>query len=78
MNPQAQPVAGVFRPDEVYTFSELRRRGFGSDALRKMQSGGLLARVSGRQKIVLGCDLLDYFAGLQPVSQPGASKQNEQ
>ena len=59
---------GVFRPDEVYTFAELRRRGFGSAALREMQRNGLLTRESGRQKVVLGSDLLDYFANLEPVT----------
>ena len=78
MKTHIKPVMGVFRLDEVYTFSELRRRGFGSEALRAMQSKGLLARVTGRQKIVLGADLIEYFAGLEPESTSAASKQNEQ
>ena len=53
--------SGVFHPGAAYTFHELRRRGFGAAALREMQRHGLQARRIGKQKIVLGADLLAYF-----------------
>ena len=66
--PQPVSQAGAFRSDAAYTFKELNRRGFGPAALREMQRNGLRSRECGRQKIVLGCDLLEFFESLEPVT----------
>lgn len=66
------PTPGTFNSAVAYSFQELGRRGFGSAALREMQRRGLPARRVGKVKIVLGSDLLDYFAAL-PVERLDAS-----
>ena len=67
---------GVFTASAAYSFDALRARGFGSAALREMQKQGLKARLVGRQKIVLGSDLLAFFEQL-PVEQLRDSRRGE-
>lgn len=70
-----QPAAGVFHAGAAYTFQELRRRGFGAAALREMQRNGLPSRECGRQKLVLGEDLIDHLKGLLAVTLPARAAQ---
>lgn len=61
---------GVFSAHECYTFRELRRRGLKATLLRLMQARGMKARRLGKDKIVLGSDLLEFFATLPVCDQP--------
>lgn len=58
---QPAQAAGSFNAACAYSFAALRARGFGGATLREMQRKGLKARRIGKQKIVLGADLLAYF-----------------
>lgn len=68
-----QAAAGTFNATCAYSFAALRARGFGGATLREMQRNGLKARRVGKQKIVLGTDLLAYFeqAPIETLSGSG-------
>lgn len=70
---QASSAEGVFLAGALYSFPELRRRGFGATLLREMQKAGLATKKCGRMKFVLGSDLLGYFAAL-PVEPIAGSR----
>jgi hypothetical protein len=72
---QEPEAAGVFFSQAAYTFAELRRRGFGAAALRELQRSGLPSREVGRQKLVLGEDLIEHLKNLPPVTLPAKEKQ---
>ena len=56
---------GVVCDGEVYRLQELKKRlGWGEHAVRQARVGGLRLIVFGREKYVLGRDVLDFFAKL--------------
>ncbi len=64
---------GSVRADEILTMREAGRRlGFASRALCDFQRQGLRTILAGRIKLVLGRDLLDFFATLADAqAEPG-------
>lgn len=71
MTPQARkalsasPAPAVVNGNEVYSLGELRRRlQWQEHAVRQARLSGLRLITFGRQKFVLGSDVLDFFARL--------------
>ena len=55
----------VIRAGEVYSLAELRRRlGWQEHAVRQARAAGLRLIPFGREKFVLGTDVLTFFRGL--------------
>jgi len=57
--------SGSIRADEILMLPELRRRfGWGPHVVRQARQAGLRFVSFGRQKFVLGSDLIDFFRRL--------------
>ena len=64
--------SGVIRRDEVYRLAELKRRlGWQEHAVRQARLAGLRLIPFGREKYVLGDDLLDFFQRLADQARGG-------
>ena len=62
--------SGVVRGDEVYSLTELRRRlQWGEHATRMAKAAGLRLVPFGREKFVLGADVLAFFRKLADRQQ---------
>jgi hypothetical protein len=58
----ADATLGVIRADEVYSLREFARRfRWGEHALRQARAAGLRTATFGREKFVLGTDVLSFF-----------------
>jgi hypothetical protein len=58
--------AGVIRADELYRLREVcRRLNWREHALRQARAAGLPMIVFGREKFVLGSDVIEFFRGLK-------------
>ncbi len=63
--PRDHQPAGVARDGEVYRLAELQRRmGWGAHALRQARVAGLRLISFGREKFVLGSDVIQFFQRL--------------
>ena len=64
-NGKPAPAPGVIRDGEVYRLRELcRRLGWHEHSLRQARAAGLPMIVFGREKFILGSDVLDFFRRL--------------
>jgi hypothetical protein len=69
----AKHAPAVVRAGEVYSLVELRRRlGWGQHYVRQARVAGLRLVTFGRNRYVLGSDVLDFFARLAARQQAGS------
>jgi hypothetical protein len=72
------PAPGVVNQFEVYRLKELARRlGWHEHALRQARAAGLPMIVFGREKFILGSDVLDFFRRLADRQAAGNSAEGE-
>ena len=59
---------GVIKADELYTFPEFKKRtGLGQAAIREAKKRGLVVRQIGRNKYVLGADIIEFVRDVAKV-----------
>jgi len=69
-------LTGSIRSDELLSLTELRRRlGWQEHAVRQARRAGLRLVSFGREKYVLGRDVLDFFARLGAEQAAGGEQQ---
>ena len=69
------PAVGVIRGDEVYRLQEFQRRfGWREHAVRQARAAGLRMISFGREKYILGADVLAFFRGLSDSQSEGRQR----
>jgi hypothetical protein len=72
------PAPGVIRDGEVYRLREVcRRLGWKEHAIRQARAAGLRMVIFGREKFILGADVLDFFRRLAEQQAAGDGKGGE-
>ena len=65
LRPVADPIMGEIAADRVYNLKAFcRRMAWGEHAVRQARAAGLRMVAFGRERFVLGADVLDFFRGL--------------